>query len=84
MNALTLYQSTLRTNSPMDWKPQVFGIDKYALHSIIVLKVGMALRAFSLADLGFKDTRTEWAFDVSFGFGSGGHSELSASQSMAS
>ena len=68
----------------MDGQPQIIGIHKDTLQSIIELKLGMALRAFHLTDLWFQDTRTEGAFDVTFGFGSGGHSELSASQSMAS
>ena len=54
----------------MDWQPQVIGINKDTLHPIIVLELGMALRAFHFADLGFKGTRTEWAFDVTLGFGS--------------
>jgi len=41
-----------------------------SFHPIIVLKVGLALRAFHLADLWFQNTRTEGALNVSFWLGS--------------
>jgi hypothetical protein len=66
LHTLTLHQTTLRT-------PQVIGINKDTFHPIIVLKVGMALRAFHLSDFWFENTRTEWAFDVTLWFGSGDH-----------
>jgi hypothetical protein len=52
----------------MHRQPQILGINKDTLHPIIVTELGMALRALHLADLWFKDTGTEWAFDVPFGF----------------
>jgi hypothetical protein len=73
LNIQTLHQPTLRANSPKDWQPQVIGINKDTFHPIIVLKLGMALRAFHLTDLWFENTRTEWAFDVTLWFGSGDH-----------
>jgi len=57
----------------MDWQPQIIGIHKDAFHPIIQFKLGMALRAFHFADYWFKVTRTEWTFDVTLWFGSGGH-----------
>jgi len=54
----------------MDLQPKIIGINKDSFHPIIVLKVGLALRAFHLADLWFQNTRTEGALDVSFWLGS--------------
>ena len=50
----------------MDKQPQITGINEDTFHPIIVLKLGMALRALHVADLGFEDTGTEWGFDVTF------------------
>ncbi len=57
----------------MDWQSQIIGVHEDTLHPIIVPKLGMALRAFHFAQLWFKNTGTEWAFDVTLWFGSGGH-----------
>jgi len=70
LNIHPLHQPTLRANSFMGWQPKIIGINKDSFHPIIVLKVGLALRAFHLADLWFQNTRTEGALDVSFWLGS--------------
>ena len=53
----------------MGWQPQIFRIDKNRFHPVIVLKPGMAPRAFHRADFWFKDTGTEWTLpEMDFGF----------------
>jgi hypothetical protein len=56
LTIIALHQPTLGTNSSMDWQPQVIGIHKDTFHPIIVLELGMALRAFHIAALWFQTT----------------------------
>jgi hypothetical protein len=63
---LSLQQPTLRTHSPSNRQSQILRIHKDAFHPIIKFKLRMALRAFHLSALGFKDFGTEWAFDETF------------------
>jgi hypothetical protein len=43
----------------MDWQPQIFRINKDALHPTIVLELGMAFGAFHRVWFGFNATLTE-------------------------
>ena len=81
---MTLHQATLRANIPMHWQPQILRITKDTLHPIVITELGIAVRAFHLTDLGFKDTGTEWAFDETFRLGSGGHQSVRMSPNQRS